>query len=114
MFGRTSLRGLFAVGEVACTGVHGANRLASNSVTEALIVGRRAGDLLGRGQTGPGARSCAPAEPAGGGGAGGGGARPRGGGGPPAGVSPAARPALARAMSRHAGVLRDRAGLNRL
>ena len=95
MDGRTSVPGLYAVGEAASTGVHGANRLASNSLTEALIAGRRVGDLLGRSLP-EGALAGLRLPPAG------------------AGVDPAARPALAAAVLRYAGVLRDREGLEHL
>ena len=44
--GRTSLSGLYAAGEVACTGVHGANRLASNSLLEGLVYGARAAQSM--------------------------------------------------------------------
>ena len=46
LVGRTSLPGLFAAGEVACTRVHGANRLASNSLLEGLVFGARAGRAM--------------------------------------------------------------------
>jgi L-aspartate oxidase len=44
--GRAGLAGLYACGEVACTGVHGANRLASNSLLEAMVFSRRAGQAV--------------------------------------------------------------------
>jgi L-aspartate oxidase len=44
--GRTSLAGLYAAGEVACTGVHGANRLASNSLLEGLVFGALAAEAM--------------------------------------------------------------------
>jgi L-aspartate oxidase len=114
--GRTSLGGLYAAGEAASTGVQGANRLASNSVTEAVIAGRRTGaaiaDALARAD-GPGGtqgqeRSCLGAP----------GTRsdvPQGQNGPSADRDAVAdRHALAQAMSRYAGVRRDGDGLARL
>ncbi len=46
LWGRSSVPGLYATGEVACSGVHGANRLASNSLLEGLVFSRRIADVL--------------------------------------------------------------------
>lgn len=91
--GRTSVAGLFAVGEVACTGVQGANRLASNSITEGLVAARRCAALLAVDL--PAAAEPVPA---------------------PSGeaIDPAARTAITSATTRDAGVLRDADGLARL
>ncbi|WP_293002149.1 L-aspartate oxidase [Mycobacterium sp.] len=92
--GRTELAGLFAAGEVARTGMHGANRLASNSLLEGLVVGGRAG----RAAAGHSAlRGPVPATS-----------------GEPITAAALARGELQRAMSRDASVVRDGAGLERL
>ncbi|WP_051298294.1 L-aspartate oxidase [Arthrobacter castelli] len=53
LWGRTSVPGLYAAGEAACTGVHGANRLASNSLLEALVFARRTVEHITSGGPGP-------------------------------------------------------------
>jgi len=60
--GRTSLARLFAAGEVACTGVHGANRLASNSLLEGVVYGARAGRCM-REVDSPAGAVATPADP---------------------------------------------------
>jgi L-aspartate oxidase len=52
--GATALPGLWAAGEVACTGVHGANRLASNSLLEGMVFGARLAESILAGENGPG------------------------------------------------------------
>ncbi len=58
LHGRSSLAGLYAAGETACTGVHGANRLASNSLLEGLVFGARVGEAMREEQTALATNPC--------------------------------------------------------
>lgn len=91
LHGRTSVPGLYACGEVACTGVHGANRLASNSLLEGLVFSARIGRDLEQALP-------PPAEPE----------RPAG---PAALLHPSVREELGRVMSLGAGVVRSKSSL---
>jgi L-aspartate oxidase len=95
--GRSTLAGLYAVGECACTGVHGANRLASNSLSECFVFGRRAALAALEEPTASVPLSGAPPS-----------------GPPPARPAPVLTDDTRAALWRDAGPVRDAHGLSRL
>ncbi|CAA9535469.1 MAG: L-aspartate oxidase [uncultured Thermomicrobiales bacterium] len=101
--GRTSLPGLLAIGEAACTGVHGANRLASNSLLEGLVFGMAAADAFEGSRVWGLGSGDGVVEPW---------SAPKSGTLPPnPSAAVALRSRVQRAMSRHVAVVRDAAGL---
>jgi L-aspartate oxidase len=111
--GRTSLPGLFAVGEAACTGVHGANRLASNSLLEGVVFAARIGRALEEAVDSPAQPACWSATLPSGGPPPGGRVESRPGraaGGPGAGTG-GVRARLRRLMTDRVGVVRSAGGL---
>ncbi|GAA1994646.1 hypothetical protein GCM10009799_21010 [Nocardiopsis rhodophaea] len=104
LHGATDVPGLYAVGEVACTGVHGANRLASNSLLESVVFAHRVAERLAQ----HAATAADPASRAAGA------AEEPPDGDPSSGlVSPTVVPHVRAAMSRYVGVVRDAEGLER-
>jgi L-aspartate oxidase len=94
LHGRSGVAGLYAVGETACTGLHGANRLASNSLSECFVFGRRAA-LAALAEPAAARKSASPIAVG-------------------ADATTAVKASTRQALDRHAGIERDADGLRKL